>query len=91
MSRLFRRMFARPGFRLCVVLLLASGVLVGQEGRRPTLEGGVRQQERRPTTVKGGVRQQEELPDEFTLFKTAESQCRDARGRAQPCWRRCGL
>jgi len=79
MSKLFRRMFAQPGFRLCVVLLLASGVLVGQEGRRPTLEGGVRQQERRPTTVKGGVRQQEELPDEFSLLKAAESQCRDAR------------
>jgi hypothetical protein len=79
MSELFRRMFAQPGFRLCVVLLLASGVLVGQEGRRPTLEGGVRQQERRPTTVKGGVRQQEELPDEFSLLKAAESQCRDAR------------
>jgi len=42
--KLFRRMFAQLGFLLCAALL-ASGTVLGQEGRAPVLEGGVQEQD----------------------------------------------
>ena len=44
MLKLFRRMFAQLGFLLCAALL-ASGTVLGQEGRAPVLEGGVQEQD----------------------------------------------
>jgi hypothetical protein len=79
MTEISRTVFARPCLSLYAVLLLAGGMTVGQERRRPTLEGGVRQQERRQEPIRGGVRQEEEVPDETSLVKMAERDCRAAR------------
>jgi len=76
MSKLSPRLFARHCLTLCAALLLACAASVGQERRRPTLEGGVRQQERRTPPVRGGVQQREEIPD---LVGMIEGDCQAAR------------
>ena len=79
MSKLFRSVLTRRRLRLCAVLLLVVGAAVGQERRPPTLEGGVRQQERRQEPIRGGVRQREEIPDDYSITKMIEGDCRAAR------------
>ncbi|HKQ07018.1 MAG TPA: hypothetical protein VJ464_17950 [Blastocatellia bacterium] len=78
MSKRFHRMFALPGFRIGAVLLLVSGMLIGQERRPPVLRGGA-QQERRPPAPKRGAQQQDELPDEYSIITILATECREAR------------